>query len=212
MSPYKAFEIYVAVKTHFNNPSFDFHKFNGKTRLTTNSFESRDDKSFFYRICKKYSRAKLIDLFVANFVDNPGMWIGDFLLDKSSEEIYAEWQKRIESLSYHFSEECTGLLEWMQTNGFEFNDLFRIKDFDHPIIVKMALQKVISLETFIILDRILDFGRVFDRRLTDVIWKNFWLKIQKYSPFINIDLEKSKMILRNKMVKEYKYATTSNRS
>jgi len=30
--------------------------------------------------------------------------------------------------------------------------------------------------------------------------------------FINIDLEKSKMILRNKMVKEYKYATTSNRS
>jgi len=208
MSPYEAFEIYVAVKTHFNNPNYDFHKFNGKTNLTTNSFENREDKSFFYKICKKYSRSKMIDLFVANFVDNPGLWIGD-LLDESAEEVYTEWQKRIESLTYHFSEECSGLLEWMNTNGFEFNDLFRIKDFDHPIIVKMALQRVISLETFVILNNILGFGNVFDKRLSDVIWKNFWQKIKKYSPFLHIDREKCRKILRDKMVKEPKYATTN---
>jgi len=46
MSPYDAFELYIAVKTHFNSPSFDFHKFNGKTRLTPNSFDKRKIKHF----------------------------------------------------------------------------------------------------------------------------------------------------------------------
>ena len=205
MSPYDAFELYIAVKTHFNSPSFDFHKFNGKTRLTPNSFDKREDKAFFYRICKKYSKAKLIDLFVANFVDNPNLWIGD-LLDETSEAIYIEWLKKIESLTYHFSEECTCLLEWAEINGYTFNDLFRIKEGNHPIIVRMVLQRIISLETFIILDRILGCGFNFNKRLTDIIWKDFWMKICKYSPFININLEKCKKLLREKIKREYKYA------
>jgi len=97
-------------------------------------------------------------------------------------------------------------LEWAEINGYTFNDLFRIKEGNHPIIVRMVLQRIISLETFIILDRILGCGFNFNKRLTDIIWKDFWMKICKYSPFININLEKCKKLLREKIKREYKYA------
>jgi predicted HicB family RNase H-like nuclease len=206
MTAFEAYEIYVAVKTHFTKKQYDFFRFKGKTKVTISSFESREDRSFFYKICNKYSKAKLIDLFVANFVDNPDLWIGDFL-DETAEDIYSQWQKKIESLSYFFSEECHEMLSWMLSKEYKFNDIFRINNSDHPIIVKMALQKVISLETFIIFDSILNFSPYFNKHLDDIIWNTFWLKVSKYSPFINIDRGKCKSLLRNILETEYQHAT-----
>lgn len=202
MNAFEAYELYIAVKNHFTLKSYDFHKYNGKTKVSVSSFESRQDKSFFYKIAKKYPRAKLTDLFVANFVDNPELWIGD-LLDDTSEEIYNEWQKRVESLSYHFSEQSDELLRWTASKGLKFNDLFKIEGSDHPIIVKMVLQKVLTLESFLVFNRILDFGKNFNRKLDDIIWKDFWFKVNKYEPFITIDRGKCKTILRTKIETEY---------
>ena len=159
---FECYELYLAVKAHFTRPQYDFYKYNGKVNTSVSAFESRPDKGLFKKISRKYSIAKATDLYVANFINNPNMWIGEFLNDEA-EEVYLEWQKRIESLSYHFSEECDQLLHWVETNGYKFNDIFKVKNSDHPVIVKMALQHVISIETFIILNRLLDFGKYIDR-------------------------------------------------
>src|ERR1035441_292887 len=202
MNAFESYELYIAVKQHFTQPKYDFYKYNGKTTASVSKFESRPDKSFFYKIAKHYSRAKLIDLYVANFVDNPELWIGD-LLDETAETIYTEWQKKIESLSYHFTEQCDGLLAWATSKSMKFNELFQVYDADHPIVLKMALQRILTMESFLVLNRILDFGKNFNRKLDDIIWKDFWFRACKYEPFITIDREKCKMILKSKIETEY---------
>jgi hypothetical protein len=175
MNAFEAYENYLAIKQHFSKPEYDYFKYNGKSKTTVAAFERRPDKYFFQKIAKKYSFAKSTDLFVSNFLVNPDQWIGDFFEDEV-DEIYNEWQKKIESLSYHFSEELDALLFWTETNGYRFNDLFIVgSNSNHPLVVKMALQKVISLETFIILDTLLGFGEHINKELDDIIWEDFWL-------------------------------------
>jgi len=172
MNAFEAYQIYISLKIHFSSRTYDFYKFNGKTRTSVTSFEKRGDKAFFYKLANKYSKSKLIDLFVANLVKDHNMWVGEFL-DETSEEVYTEWQKKLESLSYFFSEECRGLLEWLEFRGLQFYDLFKVVGADHPIIVKMVAQQIISIETFIIFDTIFDFCKVLDRRLMICFGKIF---------------------------------------
>jgi hypothetical protein len=201
MNAFEAYENYLAIKRHFTS-TYDFFKYNGKVNTSVAAFERRRDKFFFEKIAKKYSIAKSTDLFVSNFLVNPDQWIGDFF-DDEVEEIYAEWQKKIESLSYHFSEECGALLFWAETNGFKFDELFRTKDGCHPIIVKMALQKVVSLETFIILNQLIGFLPNLDKELKDVIFQELQFKIYKYLPFLKIDLESCKCLLLKKIKNDF---------
>jgi hypothetical protein len=61
----------------------------------------------------------------------------------------------------------------------------------HPILIKMLLGKKISLETIIILDKLLDFRyNVNTELLNDFIWKDLNLLIIKYRPFVRIDRTK----------------------
>jgi hypothetical protein len=203
MNGFEAYETYLAVKAHFTRKTYDFHRFNGKVNTSVSAFEARSDKAFFFRICKKYPNQKLIDLYVANFIDNPSIWIGD-LLDEQAEEVYTEWQRRVEGMSYHFQEECVGLLGWAEKNRYKFNQLFQVHGNDHPVIVKMALQKVVSIETFIVLNQLLSFGPKIDKKLDDIIWRDLWFKVGKYRPFLNIETERCKNILRTKIETEYK--------
>ncbi len=202
MNAFEAYETYLAVKAHFTQKTYDFHRYNGKVKTTVSAFESRRDKAFFYKLAKKYPLKRATDLYVANFIDNPNKWIGD-LVSEEADEVYSEWRKRTETLTYCFSEECSGLLEWASVHSVKFNRLFTVTGDDHPVIVKMVLQHTISLETFIILDEILGFGERIDRRLSDIIWKELWLKASKYRSFINIEVERCKKILRTKLQMEY---------
>ena len=46
-------------------------------------------------------------------------------------------------------------------------------------------------------DRIFSFRKKFDKKLKDPVWETVSLKLQKYSPFLNIDVFKFKKILRD---------------
>ena len=202
MSGYECYKIYVAIKAHFTSPSYEYHKHSGRTSANPSSYERRKDRYQFESLGIKYNKEKLVDLFVANFVIKPYGWVGELLLDEA-EEIHLEWQKRVESLTYFYTDDCDGILNWLETNQKKLNDLFRVIGDDHPIIVKMVLQNVISLETFITLDKVFGFIARIARRIDDPIWKNLKHKSDKYSPFLNIDVAKCRRILRDKIEKEY---------
>lgn len=199
---FEAYELYLAVKAHFTRPTYDFHKFNGKVKTSVGAFERRTDQGIFRKIGRTHARSKLIDLYVANFVMDPDLWSGDFL-EEVAEQNYTDWQKRVESLSYNFMEESDGLLNWLEQHDKKFNDLFRVCGQDHPIFLKMALQKVVSLETFIAYNHIFKFGKRFDQKLDDIIWRSFNFTALKYSSFINIDVVQCSKILRTKIDTEY---------
>ena len=66
----------------------------------------------------------------------------------------------------------------------------------HPPILKKYLAGDLSIETLVILDKVLGFRSNFDKRLQDPVWETVSLRIRKYSPFLNIDVLRYKKILK----------------
>lgn len=192
MTPYQVYTEYLALKSHFNNPKYDYFKYNKKVRATLTSFNRRKDKYFFERTSRKLSDKEVVNFLVSNFVaaDSPdNLWIGSII--NSGERIYQEWMRRQQSLTYLFKEQSNELLS---ENKLE--DVFNCSK-GHPIILKKFLSGQLSLETLVIYDKIFGFSKTFDKKLDDPVWETVSLKIKKYTPFINTDIFQFKRILRD---------------
>ena len=98
--------------------------------------------------------------------------------------------RRQQSLTYLFKE---------QSNEFfsetKLTDALNCSK-GHPPVLKKFLSGKLSLETFVIYDKIFHFSKKFDEKLLDPMWETVSLKIKKYSPFLNIDVFNYKKILR----------------
>ena len=81
-------------------------------------------------------------------------------------------------------------------SGNNFDKLFSVEGGRHPQLLKKHLQGNISLETMLILDRILGYKNNFDNKLDDPVWKVTSNRMKKYSPFLNIDVFTYKKILK----------------
>ena len=191
VSPFETYQHYLSLKNHFTNPKYDFFKYGAKTRASMTSFNKRKDKYWFEKTSRKYSDKEVVDFLVSNFVssDNPqNLWIGEII--SSGERNYAEWMRRQQSLTYLFKEQSSELL-----SENELETLFNCTK-GHPLILKEFLSGRLSLETFVIYDKIFRFSKNFDKELTDPVWETVSLKLKKYSPFLNIDMFQYKKILR----------------
>ena len=122
------------------------------------------------------------------------MYIGELV--KNGEERYVDWKKRTQSLSYVFREESESLFKNHQMD--EVFDCSR----GHPIILKKFLGGNISLETLVIYDRILGYGKDFDKKLKDPVWETVSKRVRKYTPFLNIDVFRYKKILKEVVIQE----------
>ena len=192
VAPFEVYCEYLALKNHFSNPKYDYFKYNKKVRATISSFNKRRDKYFFEKTSRKYKDEEIVNFLVANFVESTSVnqvWIGEII--SSGERTYQDWTKRQQSLTYLFKEQSNELL-----SNNELENLFSCSK-GHPTILKRFLGGDISLETFVIYDRIFSFRKKFDKKLKDPVWETVSLKLQKYSPFLNIDVFKFKKILRD---------------
>lgn len=193
MNPFDVYKTYLSIKNHFSKPSYDYHKYSGKTSCTLNSFYKRRDRFYFEKMSRQKNKEEIINFFVANFVscDDPQtLWIGDII--KKGEENYSHWNKKQQSLTYIFSDELSKLLE-----DHTFKELFEIKSGHHPIIIKEYLRKKVSLETLTILDKLYHYTKYFDNNLEDPIWKFIQLRIKKYHGFFHINPFKFKKIIKD---------------
>ena len=191
MSPFETYQHYLSLKNHFTNPKYDFFKYGAKTRASITSFNRRRDKYFFEKTSRKYSDKEVVDFLVSNFIsaDNPqNLWIGSLI--NGGEQVYSEWKKRQQSLTYLFKEQSNELFS--ETKLDDALNCSRV----HPPVLKKFLSGKISLETLVIYDRIFLFGKKFDKKLLDPVWETVSLKIKKYNPFINIDVFQYRKILR----------------
>ena len=191
MTPYQVYTEYLALKSHFNNPKYDYFKYNKKVRATLTSFNRRKDKYFFERTSRKLSDKEVVDFLVSNFVaaDNPGnLWIGSII--NSGERTYADWMRRQQSLTYLFKEQSNEF--FLET---KLEDALNCSK-GHPPVLKKFLSGQLSLETLTIYEKIFHFSKDFDKKLLDPVWETVSLKISKYAPFLNTDIFQFKKILR----------------
>jgi len=190
MVPFDTYKTYLALKNHFTKDSYDYHKYQGKSRASLQSFYKRKDRYWFEKLSRQKEDKEIIDFFVSNFTScsDPGsLWIGEMI--KEGESRYTSWQKRIQSLTYLFKQESQQIFE----NGVE--TVFDCSK-GHPTLLKMFLSGQISIETLVIYDKIFLFGKNFDKKLKDPVWETVSLRIKKYSPFLHIDVFHYKKILK----------------
>lgn len=192
MTDFEVYKTYLAFKSHFTKKTYDYHKYCGRSRASKESYYKRKDIYWFQRISRQKKDEEIKAYFVANFVDcsDPErLWIGDII--REGEDVYNEWLKKTQSLSYLFKSETESFM-----NKKNFESLFDCKTGNHPEILKKYLQKSITIETITILDILLNFVKDFDKKLTDPIWNYVSLRIFKYKSFLNIDVSKYKTILK----------------
>ena len=195
MMPADAYRCYLALKNHFTKDHYDYIKYRGKTRASNEAFYKRKDRFWFEKFARQKNDKEIEEFFVSNFIystDPSTVWIGEMI--KEGEGRYQEWQKKVQSLTYIFKEETESVFE-----NKKIDDMFDCSK-GHPPILKNYLGGDISLESMVIYDRILGYGKDFDKRLKDPVWETVSRKIKKYSPFLNIDVSRYKKILKEVII------------
>ena len=175
------------MKAHFDKSDYDFVKYNGKSKVSRDSFYKRNDRVFFVKLTRKYkSKQDIQDYLLANFLVHPKGWVGKF-----DEDNYIQWQRKIQSLSYTFKSEIESILD---------SKLIAVSENTHPKLLKEYLGKRVSLESMVILNSILQFHKVWNVKLEeDYAWKDVYKLMNNYNSFLKFDTKSFKLILKGLM-------------
>jgi len=193
MSPFDVYRSYLALKLHFTTDQYDVIKQQGRVKASKQSFYKRKDLFAIKKISETLQDKEVVDFLIANFISGD-RWGGVF--DIESKKNYLEWKRRIESISYTFTKELSLIADKLDKFNLEFKYAF-ISSKDHPLILKMYLKKIVSIETLVILNKLNNFTDQMDVDLKDdIMWPDVSRLINKYSPFLNINKEKYDSIVR----------------
>ena len=177
VTPYEVYQKYLSLKQHFNKKDYDYFKFQGRVRANESSFEKRKDKHHFIRLSKIYKDEELTKFFVSNFVVTKDLWVGN-ATSAEGRQNYIAWKAKIQSLPYVFENE----IEAMFDENENFNDIFNVEDGQHPPIVRHVFGNEVSLETFVVLDSILNFTSKFNENIEEtVIWPELYSMCNNYA-------------------------------
>jgi hypothetical protein len=188
LQPFDAYRFYNALKLHFGG-NYDAIKYQYKTSANQKSFWKRKDKYFFAKVAKRFTdQRELVNYYVAHFIKG-NTWVGNMISD---DETYTSWLKQMESLGYNFEQDLYKLEDAVSS----FDELFTIGDEQYPPLIQMYMSEDIALETVVIIDQLTGCVNRLDKSITEtIVWPDVKTKIQKYSPFVNIDRDKMKKII-----------------
>ena len=193
MEPIDVYLMYCAMKAHFSKNNYDFHKYDGKTKVSRDSFWKRSDKYFFVKLAKKHDdRNSIQDYLVSNFIRDRRGYIANF-----NDENYKVWKDRKTGFYNSFFDELRPLVK-------DFEPLFQTKNNNHPKLLKEFLGDRVSLETLIILDDLVDFSKRWDRELKeDIVWPDLKKLMKNYKGFLTIDKNRYRIRLLE-LIEEFK--------
>lgn len=185
---FRVYVDYLALKKHFTTDGYDYHKYNGKVKASFDNFTTRRDTFFFYKLSQKKDWHNMI---LANVLKNNNAWIRD-IVEETGEAVFAEWEGRIDSLTYTFKDDLSKMKE-------NYADNFAPIGGQHPYIMTLYLQNKVSIETFTILSHL---SKIHDRWSNEIVDKVVARDIirlsRKYYPFLGIDTKKFSEIVKNR--------------
>ena len=195
---FDVYKTYLALKRHFNSDRYNYFNYSFKNRgvpARYTTYQNRNDVFYFESLAKDLKKHDEVEGFlVANFVYNPSMWIGEMYGDECK-RVFTEWKKQIESLSYNFKEDIDTLYDLIDNFnnsglGVElgFDRIFTVEQGQHPVLLEQILGRHISLESAIIMNKILSFIGDWNNKIIDkVVWPDVCRRMIKYDPFLKID-------------------------
>ena len=102
----------------------------------------------------------------------------------------------MESFTLHLQRNIKVVVEYMKEYDLKFNELFECDGINHPPILKLLLGEDISLETFTVLDIILGFTKILDKKLIDPIWRDQKTLCYNYKPFLEVNVDEKRRLIR----------------
>lgn len=196
MTDYEAYKMYLALKAHFQT-DYDVIKMQGRIRASRKAYTSNKEL-IFKRLVKKYDDATICNFMVSNFISG-NHWGGVF--DEQSQVIFQEWQRRTQSLRYNFEQDLQTLKEEFEEEDHG-DDWFTPRwAGQHPLILKAFLRRSISPETLVILNRIVGFTDKINLP-RDPVWPDIKRMIEKYQPFLRVDISLYKELYERAVGKE----------
>ncbi len=177
---------YLALKRHFTTKTYDYHKYQGKVKASFNTFQTRNDVFFFYKLSQRPESRNLI---LSNLIHNPNVWVRE-LLEEKGEERYIGWKKRIDGLTYYFQQDLKQLDDDYKAN-------FVVPNGQHPKLISLVLQQKISLETFTLLTNLSNVLDYWAETVVDKLIAGDKITLsRKYFPFLDIDRKKFLAIIK----------------
>ena len=202
-STFNAWKVYHAMYLHFTT-DYDYFKYSGNATWGTMAsmekyfakFEqygkSSFQRGFFETLGKTYGkREDLIFWFLSQFtnqLDHP---------DDFDSDLYEDYKKRMNEFNFYLRLDIENIVRYLKEYNITFHELFISKGINHPPILKLALGKTISLETFTVLDILLNFIPVLNEQLKDSIWDNYQKLAINYKPFLSIDKEECGQVVKD---------------
>lgn len=195
LSAFETFSLYLALKNHFTVKSYDYFKYDGKLKLTHDSFMVRKDRFHFQRLCRKCDSAQMKDYILSNLIKGR-MWVGEMLEDEA-EQNFKEYTKRKQAFTYNFNNE----LDKLFADATNASDVFTVKSNQYPVILNRYLSGELSAEVFSVLNHLVQFSDKFDERIgkDDVIWSKVRVLLIKLHPFLEYDKKKVKDAFKSKL-------------
>lgn len=182
LTGYETFQLYLAIKNHFTLDSYDYFKYNGKTRyVSKEAYLARRDRFQFEKLARSCDNVH--DHLVANFLKDK-TWVGDLLNDDAFENTKA-YVKTNQSMSYVFRNE-------LEKIG-DIKAALKSVNGGYPELMLSLMSGAISVQTFVILNHFIQFIPKLDKKLPDdFLWSKLSTKVKKFAPFILTDLDKKK--------------------
>ena len=187
MEPIDVYIMYCAMKAHFSRKDYDFNKYGGKTKVSRDSFFKRKDRHFFVKLSRKYSTdIEIKNYYISNFIKDKRGYIANF-----SDDNYKSWLLKRSGFFEQFIIELSPYIK-------EFQPLFEVEGNNHPKLLKEFLGSRVSLETMIVLDELVEYGKNWDKLLEgDIIWIDLKKLMENYKGFLTIN----KNLYRMKLLK-----------
>lgn len=188
LSDVDTYKLYLSIKSHFTNDSYDFFRYRGNVKIK-NPEKSLVSKPYFYtitKLSKKYEAKQLRDYFVSNMLVDDGKNIFD--VDSEGKRVYDDYLRRKNSRTYLFKTEVTKVAnEVKNRNGTHFWDSVNPEQETHPLLFRMFVGSYISPETMALLYKIKSYISIWDGSVKEnVLYPMVTNQIKKFEPFVMI--------------------------
>tara|TARA_B100001167_G_scaffold187596_1_gene149953 strand:- start:61 stop:723 length:663 start_codon:yes stop_codon:yes gene_type:complete len=199
---FRAWKTYHGMYLHFTG-SYDYFKYFGNAPWGTIAsmekyfakFEHQTgfswQRGFFTSLGKKMTKEHDLIYYYLSQLTRGKNYPSEFL-----DDYYDEYRIKMESFTLHLQRNMKVIVEYMKEYDLKFNELFECDGINHPPILKLLLGEDISLETFTVLDIILGFTNIVDKKLIDPIWRDQKTLCYNYKPFLEVNVDEKRRLIR----------------
>jgi hypothetical protein len=195
---YRAYKFYLATRLHFTTDKYDVFASKGAVTCSRDSFEKRNDKYMFMKLGQRFNTEReYIQFLASNFIyGNPNV----IYSGSEADESYIEWQRRKQSITKLFSDDCDKLINANKT----IDEIINCTNNQLPYIILLYIGKKINVETIRILDDGLDFVSKWEGTVQTMFADQIRV-IKKAKGFIKYDKDRIRPVFNNLLEQTWNY-------